>query len=159
MNGEASDDPNPTVKCSSVHRSIESTQRCQRQSEQQIVDNELAHKYDKLHQHDFLAEFISNPHRANLQRVGLRCFKEKLFDAARIVFQDIPNWGHLASTLLEVHLLREAVDTAKAADSNDVWMEVLHGCVEQGGHGLAQICGQHLVGNRDGLEETIDYNH
>lgn len=32
-----------------------------------------------------------------------RCFDEGLFEAARLLFAHIPNWGRLASTLVRLH--------------------------------------------------------
>lgn len=71
-----------------------------------------------------LEEFISGPHQANLQSVGDRCFDEGNFDAARIVFQHIPNWGRLASTLVKLHQFQPAVDAARKANSPRTWKEV-----------------------------------
>ena len=40
---------------------------------------------------------------ANLQAVGDRCFEEGLYEAARVIFTRIPNYGRLASTLVKLH--------------------------------------------------------
>ena len=49
-----------------------------------------------------LEEFISGTHQANLQQCGDRCYGETMYEAARILFQAIPNWGRLASTLVRL---------------------------------------------------------
>lgn len=43
------------------------------------------------------------PPQANLQSVGDRCFDEGMYEAARVLFAFIPNWGRLASTLVRLH--------------------------------------------------------
>ena len=88
------------------------------------VDTELVYAYAKTGEIGPLEEFISGSHQANLQSVGDRCFTEGLFDAARIVFQHIPNWGRLASTLVKLHLFQQAVDAARKANSPRTWKEV-----------------------------------
>jgi clathrin heavy chain len=88
------------------------------------VDTELVYAYAKTGEIGPLEDFISSPHQANLQSVGDRCFEEGLFDAARIVFQHIPNWGRLASTLVKLHLFQQAVDAARKANSPRTWKEV-----------------------------------
>ena len=80
--------------------------------------------YAKTGENGPLEEFISSSHQANLQSVGDRCFEEGLFDAARIIFQHIPNWGRLASTLVKLHLFQPAVDAARKANSPRTWKEV-----------------------------------
>lgn len=88
------------------------------------VDTELVYAYAKTGGIGPLEEFISGSHQANLQSVGDRCFTEGLFEAARIIFQHIPNWGRLASTLVKLHLFQQAVDAARKANSPRTWKEV-----------------------------------
>jgi hypothetical protein len=42
-----------------------------------------------------------------------RCFEEGLYDAARVVYARIPNYGRLASTLVRLHQFQPAVDAAR----------------------------------------------
>ncbi len=42
-----------------------------------------------------------------------RCFEEGLYDAARIIYTRIPNYGRLASTLVRLHQFQAAVDAAR----------------------------------------------
>lgn len=53
-----------------------------------------------------------------------RCFDEGLFEAARLLFAHIPNWGRLASTLVRLHRFQEAVDAARKANNSKTWKEV-----------------------------------
>ena len=129
------------------------------------VDTELVYAYAKTGENGPLEEFISGQHQANLQSVGDRCFEEGLYEAARIVFQHIPNYGRLASTLVKLHLFQPAVDAARKANSPKTWKEArpscpmpssvysslslsLQGCADLGGaacHGLPEIQGSCAV--------------
>lgn len=60
-----------------------------------------------------LEEFITGTHLANLQSVGDRCFEEGLYEAARVIYTRIPNYGRLASTLVRLHQFQAAVDAAR----------------------------------------------
>lgn len=53
-----------------------------------------------------------------------RCFDAQLYEAARIIFVHIPNWGRLASTLVRLHHFQQAVDAARKANSPRTWKEV-----------------------------------
>ena len=58
--------------------------------------------------------------------MGDRFFDEALYEAARIIFAHIPNYGRLASTLVRLHLFQPAVEAARKANSPRTWKEV--GC-------------------------------
>ncbi len=58
------------------------------------------------------------------QSVGDRFFDEALYEAARIIFAHIPNYGRLASTLVRLHLFQPAVEAARKANSPRTWKEV-----------------------------------
>ena len=88
------------------------------------VDTELVYAYAITKENGPLEEFISGSHQANLQNVGDRCYEEGLYESARILFQHIPNWGKLASTLVKMHLFQPAVDAARKANSPRTWKEV-----------------------------------
>lgn len=70
-----------------------------------------------------MEEFISSPNQANLGTVGENCFNEGLYEAARVVFAHIPNYGRLASTLVRLHQFQAAVDAARKANSPKTWKE------------------------------------
>ena len=42
-----------------------------------------------------------------------RCFEEGLYEAARVIYARIPNYGRLASTLVRLHQFQAAVDAAR----------------------------------------------
>lgn len=88
------------------------------------IDTELVQAYARTGDVAALEEFIAGPNQANLQSVGDRCFLDGNYEAARIVFQHIPNWGRLASTLVKLHQFQQAVDAARKANSPRTWKEV-----------------------------------
>ena len=88
------------------------------------VDTELVYAYAVTKQLGPLEEFINSPHQANLQSVGDRAFEEGHYEAARIIFAHIPNWGRLASTLVRLHQFQPAVEAARKANSPRTWKEV-----------------------------------
>jgi clathrin heavy chain len=121
------------------------------------VDSELVFAYAKTGQLGPLEEFISGAQQANLQSAGDRCFEAQLYEAARIIFVHIPNWGRLASTLVRLHHFQQAVDAARKANSPRTWKEVCYACVEEGEFRLAQLCGLNIIINADDLEEVSDF--
>ncbi|CAI6011217.1 unnamed protein product [Closterium sp. NIES-65] len=121
------------------------------------VDQELVYAYAKIEKLDAIEEFIALPNVANLQSVGDRLFDEELYEAARIIFQHISNWGRLASTLVRLQQFQAAVDAARKANSARVWKEVCFACVDAEEFRLAQICGLNIIVQVDDMEEVSDY--
>lgn len=121
------------------------------------VDSELAYAY--AHNKDLAAleEFIVGQQLANLQQVGDRAFEEGLFEAARVVYTRIPNYGRLASTLVKLHQYQAAVDAARKANSPRTWKEVCYACVEEKEFKLAQLCGLNIIVAADDLMEVSEY--
>lgn len=121
------------------------------------VDTELVYAYAKVGQLEQLQEFISGTHQANLQACGDRCFEEGMYEPARILFQHIPNWGRMASTLVRLGRFQQAVDAARKANSPRIWKEVLFACVDHREFRLGQLCGLNIIINADELEEVSEY--
>lgn len=121
------------------------------------VDTELAYAYARNKELGALEEFIAGQHGANLQTVGDRAFDEGNFEAARIVYMSIPNWGRLASTLVRLHQWQAAVDAARKANSPRTWKEVCYACVEESEFKLAQLCGLNIIITADDLYEVSEF--
>ena len=62
-------------------------------------------------------------HSITLQ-VGDRCFDQKMYDAAKILFNSISNFARLASTVVHLGEFQNAVDAARKANSTRTWKEV-----------------------------------
>lgn len=121
------------------------------------VDTELAYAYARNKELGALEEFITGQNSANLQTVGDRSFEEGLFEAARVVYSRIPNWGRLASTLVRLHQWQAAVDAARKANSPRTWKEVCFACVEENEFKLAQLCGLNIIVAADDLMEVSEF--
>lgn len=121
------------------------------------VDTELVYAYSRTKDMGPLEEFIGSSHLANLQSVGDRCFEEGLFDAAKVIYTRIPNYGRLSSTLVRLHQFQPAVEAARKANSPRTWKEVAYACVEEGEFKLAQLCGLHIIINADDLMEVSEF--
>ena len=121
------------------------------------VDTELAYSFAHTNQYGPLEEFISGPNAANIASVGDRCFDEGLFEAAKLLYQSVSNWGRLASTLVKLHQFQAAVDAARKANSPKTWKEVCFACVDEGEFRLAQLCGLSIIVQADELEEVSEY--
>jgi len=91
------------------------------------------------------------------RQVGDRCYDEKMYDAAKLLYNNVSNFGRLASTLVHLGEYQAAVDGARKANSTRTWKEVCFACVDGEEFRLAQMCGLHIVVHADELEELINY--
>lgn len=57
-------------------------------------------------------------------QVGDRCYDAKMYDAAKILYNNISNFAKLASTLVHLGEYQAAVDGARKANSTKTWKEV-----------------------------------
>ena len=121
------------------------------------VDTELAYSYAKIGELGQLEEFIVATPGINLQSVGDRCFDEGIFEASKIIFTSLSNWGRLASTLVKLKQYQAAVEAARKANSSKTWKEVCFACVEQEEYRLAQLCGLSIIVNADDLEDVSEF--
>lgn len=90
-------------------------------------------------------------------QVGDRCYDEKMYEAAKLLYNNVSNFGRLASTLVHLGEYQAAVDGARKANSTRTWKEVCFACVDGKEFRLAQMCGLHIVVHADELEELINY--
>jgi clathrin heavy chain len=121
------------------------------------VDTELIYAYARTEALGPLEEFINGTHTANLQSVGDRCFDEGLYEAARAIFNRIPNWGRLASTLVKLRQFQAAVEAARKANTSKTWKEVCFACVDEKEFRLAQLGALNVIVNADDLVEVTAY--
>ena len=121
------------------------------------IDTELVYAYARNQDLGALEEFLAGTNSANLQTAGDKAFREQLFEAARIVYSKIPNWGKLASTLVRLHQYQAAVDAARKANSAKTWKEVCYSCVEEKEFKLAQLCALNIIIAADDLAEISSF--
>ena len=121
------------------------------------IDNELIFAWANLNDIGSLAAFIQTPHHANLEVIGQRCFVATLYEAAKVIFKAIPNWGRLASALVKLKQYTAAVDAARKANNIRTWKEICFACVEEKEFKLAQLCGLNIIVDADELEELSQF--
>ncbi|KAL0900597.1 hypothetical protein Bca101_084558 [Brassica carinata] len=121
------------------------------------VDSELVYAYAKIDRLGEVEEFILMPNVANLQNVGDRLYDEAMYEAAKIVYAFVSNWGKLAVTLVKLQQFQGAVEAARKANSAKTWKEVCFACVDAEEFRLAQICGLNIIIQVDDLEEVSEF--
>jgi len=130
---------------------------CRKKVRNERIDSELVYTYAKLGKHSELDEFINSSNIARIQDVGDLCFKEGLYDAARMLYSNINNYARLASTLVKLQQFSSAVEAARKANSIQTWKEVNRACVDANEFRFDKIAGINVILHPDELEETCTY--
>jgi clathrin heavy chain len=120
------------------------------------LDTELIYALARTNKLSELEEFVSAPNVAKIDVTGERCFQEELYQAAKILFQNIGNNAKLALCFVRLLQYREAVDAATKANAIATWKEVNSACVLANEFRLANICGLHIIIQPDHLLELIN---
>ena len=100
-------------------------QMARKKARESYIDTELIFAFAKTGRLAELEEFVSGPNHANIGQVGERCFEQKMFEAAKILFNNVSNFARLASTLVHLSEYQAAVDGARKANSTKTWKEVM----------------------------------
>ncbi|XP_064619200.1 clathrin heavy chain 1 isoform X2 [Lineus longissimus] len=132
-------------------------QMARKKARETFIETELIFAYAKTNRLADLEEFISGPNHANITQVADRCFDQKMYDAAKLLYNNVSNFARLAITLVHLGEYQGAVDGARKANSTKTWKEVCFACVDNEEFRLAQMCGLHIVVHADELEELINY--
>ncbi|XP_033486293.1 clathrin heavy chain 1 isoform X1 [Epinephelus lanceolatus] len=132
-------------------------QMARKKARESYVETELIFALAKTNRLAELEEFINGPNNAHIQQVGDRCYDDKMYEAAKLLYNNVSNFGRLASTLVHLGEYQAAVDGARKANSTRTWKEVCFACVDGKEFRLAQMCGLHIVVHADELEELINY--
>uniref|UniRef100_A0A671RCS8 Clathrin heavy chain n=1 Tax=Sinocyclocheilus anshuiensis TaxID=1608454 RepID=A0A671RCS8_9TELE len=132
-------------------------QMARKKARESFVETELIFALAKTNRLSELEDFINGPNNAHIQQVGERCYEEGMFEAARLLFNNVSNFARLASTLVHLGEFQAAVDSARKASCTRTWKEVCFACVDGEEFRLAQISGLHIVTHADELEELINY--
>lgn len=120
-----------------------------------LIDNTIIYCYAKLDKVNEIENFIANSNSADIQRVGDRCYDEKLYEAARILFTSIKNNARIASCLVRLKQFQKAIDAAKKANTPRTWKELCMACVEAQEYKLAGVAGMNIIIHPDHLEDLI----
>ncbi|XP_050410102.1 clathrin heavy chain 1 [Patella vulgata] len=132
-------------------------QMARKKARETYVETELIYAYAKTNRLADLEEFVSGPNHANITQVADRCFDDKMYDACKLLYNNVSNYARLAITLVHLGEYQGAVDGARKANSTRTWKEVCFACVDNTEFRLAQTCGLHIVVHADELEELINY--
>lgn len=122
-----------------------------KKARESYVETELIFALAKTNRLAELEEFVSGPNNAHIQQVrrasqlgrsvpgcphlsnvtpcvlqvGDRCYEEGMYDAAKLLYNNVSNFARLASTLVHLGEYQAAVDSARKANSTRTWKEVL----------------------------------
>ncbi|XP_060534182.1 clathrin heavy chain [Cylas formicarius] len=132
-------------------------QMARKKARESYIESELIYSYAKTGRLADLEEFISGPNHADIQKIGDRCFDDGMYDAAKLLYNNVSNFARLAITLVHLKEFQGAVDSARKANSTRTWKEVCFACVDAQEFRLAQMCGMHIVVHADELQDLIDY--
>ncbi|KAK6640730.1 hypothetical protein RUM44_012427 [Polyplax serrata] len=132
-------------------------QMARKKARESYIESELIYAYARTNRSSDLEEFISGPNHADIQKIGDRCFDDKMYEAAKLLYNNVSNFARLAITLVHLREFQGAVDSAKKANSTRTWKEVCFACVDSEEFRLAQMCGLHIVVHADELEDLINY--
>lgn len=132
-------------------------QMARKKARETYVETELVYAYAKTNRLADMEEFISGPNHANITSVADRCFDNQMFEAAKILYNNVSNYARLAITLVHLGEYQGAVDSARKANSTRTWKEVCFACLNNEEFRLAQMCGLHIVVHADELEDLINY--
>jgi len=132
-------------------------QMARKKARDTFVESELIYAYAKTARFADLEEFISSPNHADVSKIGDRCFDAGMYEAAKLLYNNVSNFAKLAITLVHLKEYQGAVDSARKANSTRTWKEVCFACVDNGEFRLAQMCGLHIVVHADELEDLINY--
>lgn len=77
-------------------------QMARKKARESYIESELIYAYARTGRLADLEEFISGPNHADIQKIGDRCFDDKMFNAAKLLYNNVSNFARLAITL--VHL-------------------------------------------------------
>ncbi|SBT48654.1 clathrin heavy chain, putative [Plasmodium ovale wallikeri] len=120
-----------------------------------VIDSELLYAYAKLKKITEMTKFVTSTNSANLQLIGDRLYKEQEYEAAKILYSNIPNNQKLTFCYLKLKEYSFAVDAAKKAKSLKTWKEVNFICVKYKQLKYAHIAGLQLIMHADHLDEII----
>jgi clathrin heavy chain len=120
-------------------------QMARKKARETFIETELIYTYAKTNRLAELEEFISGPNHAQILVVGDRCFDDKIYEAAKILYNNVSNYAKLSITLCYLGDFQGAVEGARKANSTRSWKEVCFACVEHNEFRLAQMCGLNIV--------------
>ncbi|PSN42946.1 Clathrin heavy chain 1 [Blattella germanica] len=74
-------------------------QMARKKARESYIESELIYAYARTNRLADLEEFISGPNHADIQKIGDRCFDDGMYDAAKLLYNNVSNFARLAITL------------------------------------------------------------
>ncbi|KAF9201279.1 hypothetical protein BGZ49_008465 [Haplosporangium sp. Z 27] len=149
-----------TSRADKYEELVKYLQMARKQSREPYIESELLFAYAKTGRIADMEELLNGPNVAQVQNIGDRCYDQKMYEAAKILYSSISNWARLSTTLVHLGEYQAAVDGARKANSTKVWKDVNAACIERKEFRLAQVCGLSLVVHPEELEDLIRlYEH
>ena len=91
-------------------------QMARKKARDTFVESELIFAYAKTARFADLEEFISSPNHADVSKIGDRCFDAGMYEAAKLLYNNVSNFAKLAITLVHLKEYQGAVDSARKAN-------------------------------------------
>ena len=126
------------------------------QNRDPIIETELCFAYAKTDMLAELEELTSSPNSAREKEVADRCFDEKLYKAAKILYTAIKDYTRLTETLLELNEFQAAIESARKAGTSIAWKAVNKACVLAKEFKIAQAAGLQVVVEADLILDVIE---
>ena len=79
------------------------------------IDTELAYAYAKTDRLHDMEDFPGMTNVADILEAGEKCFKDELYQAAKLLFTSISNWARIATTLIYLGENQAAIESARRA--------------------------------------------
>jgi clathrin heavy chain len=120
-----------------------------------IIDAELVYSYSKCGKLNELETFLSTNTVSELLKIADRLYDEKIYEPAKILYDNLGNNARLASCLVHLKQYSAALIAAKKANNPKCWKEVCFACVKAGEFKLAAQAANNIIHNSDLVDEII----
>lgn len=130
-------------------------QMARKKAREPTIDTEYAYCLAKANRLADMDEFLSMTNVADILSVGEKCFRDGLYEAARMLFSSVSNYARLATTYVYLGDYQSAIEAARKAGNTAVWKQMHAACLNQREFKLAQIAGLAVVPHAEDLPTLI----
>lgn len=130
-------------------------QMARKKAREPKIDTEYAYCLAKANRLADMEEFLSMTNVADILNVGEKCFRDGLYEAARLLFSSVSNYARLATTYVYLGDYQSAIEAARKAGNTSVWKQMHAACLNKGEFKLAQIAGLAVIPHAEDLPTLI----
>lgn len=130
-------------------------QMARKKAREPKIDTEYAYCLAKANRLADMEEFLSMTNVADILNVGEKCFRDGLYEAARMLFSSVSNYARLATTYVYLGDYQSAIEAARKAGNTSVWKQMHAACLNKGEFKLAQIAGLAVIPHAEDLPTLI----